>query len=75
MTESRPLRRLTRAALLDEGHPGSLSALAARFDRQEFDLVAIGRALLGNPRMIELLSTGNHDRIVDFTNAHEDIYI
>lgn len=64
---------LTRTALMDE-QPWSLSALAARFDRGEFDLVAIGRALLANPRMIELLATGNQDRMTEFSKEYEDIY-
>lgn len=40
----------------------------------EFDLVALGRILLGNPSWARLLTEGNHAHIVDYTKSHEETY-
>ncbi|MGH7101411.1 MAG: NADH:flavin oxidoreductase [Acetobacteraceae bacterium] len=44
-----------------------LDALLARLERGEFDLVAVGRALLQDPAWLEKIRQGCVDRIADFT--------
>jgi 2,4-dienoyl-CoA reductase-like NADH-dependent reductase (Old Yellow Enzyme family) len=44
-----------------------LDALLARLERGEFDLVAVGRALLQDPAWLEKIREGCVDRIADFT--------
>jgi 2,4-dienoyl-CoA reductase-like NADH-dependent reductase (Old Yellow Enzyme family) len=41
----------------------NLLRLAEMFDRGDFDLVAVGRALLSNPNWVNLVRDGNFDRI------------
>jgi 2,4-dienoyl-CoA reductase-like NADH-dependent reductase (Old Yellow Enzyme family) len=65
---------LTRASLSDVDGPGSLAALAERQQRGEFDLVAIGRALLANPDLVARLGAGALTGMQDFRKAHEDVY-
>jgi 2,4-dienoyl-CoA reductase-like NADH-dependent reductase (Old Yellow Enzyme family) len=43
-----------------------LEDLLARFDRGEFDLIAVGRALLQDPAWVEKIRTGRHDEIKPF---------
>jgi 2,4-dienoyl-CoA reductase-like NADH-dependent reductase (Old Yellow Enzyme family) len=47
----------------------SLDRLVARLERGEFDLVAVGRALLQDPTWLEKVRHGRVDQIVDFTPA------
>jgi 2,4-dienoyl-CoA reductase-like NADH-dependent reductase (Old Yellow Enzyme family) len=47
-----------------------LSGLAAG----EYDLVAVGRALLGNPAWVRLLTENRLDEIRDYDKSHEDVY-
>jgi 2,4-dienoyl-CoA reductase-like NADH-dependent reductase (Old Yellow Enzyme family) len=46
-----------------------LDELLARLERGEFDLVAVGRALLQDPAWLEKVLQGRVDQIVDFTPA------
>jgi 2,4-dienoyl-CoA reductase-like NADH-dependent reductase (Old Yellow Enzyme family) len=46
-----------------------LDGLLARLDRGEFDLVAVGRALLQDPAWLEKVRQGRVDQIADFTPA------
>lgn len=46
-----------------------LDGLLARLERGEFDLVAVGRALLQDPAWLEKLRQGRLDQIADFTPA------
>lgn len=46
-----------------------LDGLLARLDRDEFDLVAVGRALLQDPAWLEKVRQGHIDQIADFTPA------
>lgn len=41
----------------------NLSKLAAMMNRGDFDIVAIGRSLLANPDWVQLVSTGQFDRL------------
>ncbi|HEY6816876.1 MAG TPA: NADH:flavin oxidoreductase [Croceibacterium sp.] len=43
-----------------------LDALVARMERGEFDLIAVGRALLSDPRWVEKVRDGRRDEIADF---------
>lgn len=55
-------------------HPQSLEALAARHAADEFDLVALGRILLGNPEWARLVREGRSHNIVDYAKDHEQTY-
>lgn len=60
-----------------EPRPGShntLEALARRHSRGEFDLVAVGRALLANPCWPRLAATRRASEIVDFAKEHESVF-
>ena len=46
-----------------------LDGLLARLERGEFDLVAVGRALLQDPAWLEKVRQNRVDRIADFTPA------
>jgi 2,4-dienoyl-CoA reductase-like NADH-dependent reductase (Old Yellow Enzyme family) len=47
----------------------SLDGLLARLERGEFDLIAVGRALLQDPGWLEKVGKGRVDQIADFTPA------
>lgn len=49
--------------------PVSLNGLVARLEREEFDLVAVGRPLLQDPAWLEKIRQGRSDQIADFTPA------
>ena len=48
--------------------------LMRRFDRGEFDLVAVGRALLQDPHWIEKVKEGNYDQLKDFSKDSLGLY-
>jgi 2,4-dienoyl-CoA reductase-like NADH-dependent reductase (Old Yellow Enzyme family) len=50
-------------------HPSPLDDLLARLERGEFDLVAVGRALLQDPAWLEKVRQGRVDQIAGFTPA------
>ncbi|MBV1851401.1 oxidoreductase [Catellatospora tritici] len=52
----------------------ALRTLLDRHDAGEFDLIALGRILLGNPAWVTLASTGRLDAIRDYRKADEDTY-
>ncbi len=52
----------------------SIAALAARHADGEFDLAAVGRALLGNPEWVRLVATGRTADVVDYRKEHEHHY-
>ncbi len=47
--------------------PASLDALLTRFNAQEFDLVAVGRALLVDPEWAQKVRDGRQDEILPFS--------
>ena len=47
----------------------SLDNLVRRMEREEFDLIAVGRALLNDPRWVTKVRTGDHEGLKDFTAA------
>jgi 2,4-dienoyl-CoA reductase-like NADH-dependent reductase (Old Yellow Enzyme family) len=64
----------TASALAPASCPASLAALVERHRDGEFDLVAVGRPLLGNPRWVELIASGRADRIRDYRKADEAVF-
>ncbi|GGM05383.1 12-oxophytodienoate reductase [Dactylosporangium sucinum] len=64
---------LTRDFLTGAG-PGSVTGLVERLAAGEFDLVALGRILLGNPAWVTHAAAGRLDAIADYRKAHEDVY-
>jgi 2,4-dienoyl-CoA reductase-like NADH-dependent reductase (Old Yellow Enzyme family) len=46
--------------------PASLDGLIERLEREEFDLVAVGRALLADPYWVQKIRDGRHDELMDF---------
>jgi 2,4-dienoyl-CoA reductase-like NADH-dependent reductase (Old Yellow Enzyme family) len=61
---------LTRAFLTSP----ELTDLLKRRANDEFDLVALGRILLGNPAWVRLATEGKLDEIRDYRKTDEDIY-
>ena len=53
---------------------GALRGILDRLDAGEFDLVALGRILLGNPAWATLAATGRIDEIHDYRKTDEDTY-
>jgi 2,4-dienoyl-CoA reductase-like NADH-dependent reductase (Old Yellow Enzyme family) len=53
---------------------GALGGLLDRLDAGEFDLVALGRILLGNPTWVTLAAAGRLDEIHDYRKADEEVY-
>ncbi len=49
-----------------EADPASLDTLLERLDNQEFDLVAVGRALLANPAWVNLVKAKRMDELKPF---------
>jgi 2,4-dienoyl-CoA reductase-like NADH-dependent reductase (Old Yellow Enzyme family) len=49
--------------------PGSLDELYRRFERGDFDLVAVGRALLSDPQWVRKLHEGRTSEFMDFQPA------
>lgn len=55
-------------AFMGEGSPAaSLDGLLKRFEAGEFDLVAIGRALLSDPQWAAKVRDGRFDELADFS--------
>jgi 2,4-dienoyl-CoA reductase-like NADH-dependent reductase (Old Yellow Enzyme family) len=51
------------------GKPSTLGGLAQRMERGEFDLIAVGRALLGDPSWAAKVQDGETDSITGFISA------
>lgn len=49
--------------------PASLDGLLRRLEADEFDLVAVGRALLADPHWVEKIRAGRHDELADFERS------
>jgi 2,4-dienoyl-CoA reductase-like NADH-dependent reductase (Old Yellow Enzyme family) len=49
--------------------PASLDGLIERLEREEFDLVAVGRALLADPHWAAKVREGRHDELQDFERS------
>src|SRR5690606_29928424 len=48
----------------------SIDKLVERMERGEFDLIAVGRALLANPDWANKISKGEFDQLVPFAQEH-----
>ena len=53
-----------------EAEPASLDDLERRLQAQEFDLVAVGRALIANPSWVNMVRDNNSDDIQPFRKEH-----
>ena len=53
----------------EASQPASLDNLIRRLEREEFDLVAVGRALLADPQWAAKVRAGQADRLKGFTAA------
>ena len=53
----------------ESSQPASLDALVERMERDEFDLVAVGRALLTDPDWVEKVRDGRQDELRAFSPA------
>ena len=64
---------LTRNFMGTFGGEGSstteLDKLVERMERDEFDLIAVGRALIGDPAWVEKVRTGDSSALKDFDAA------
>ena len=49
--------------------PASLENLIDRMEREEFDLIAVGRALLSDPYWVQKVKAGETDQLEDFNPA------
>ena len=57
-------------ATFREADPASLDELLRRMDGQEFDLVAVGRALISNPAWVDMVQGERHDELKPFRKEH-----
>lgn len=58
------------ASFAGEGSkPASLDDLIRRMEREEFDLIGVGRALLADPHWVEKVKAGRNSELMDFTPA------
>ncbi len=53
----------------ESSKPASLDELLRRLDRGDFDLVAVGRALLVDPQWVQKVRDGRHAELQDFSPA------
>ncbi len=53
---------------------GKLDEITARLDRGEFDLVAVGRAVLQDPEWVLKVKAGRHDELRDYDAKSLQIY-
>ncbi|MEU8003519.1 12-oxophytodienoate reductase [Catellatospora sp. NPDC049111] len=59
---------------LEPGRETSLTGLVQRLTDGEFDLVALGRILLGNPHWVTLAAGGRIEGIEDYRKEHEHTF-
>lgn len=53
----------------EKSSPVGLDALVRRMEREEFDLIAVGRAILGDPQWVAKVKTGSFDTLQNFDPA------
>ena len=64
------------AAFGGEGSkPASLDGLIKRLEKGEFDLVAVGRALISDPDWVKKIQGGREDELMDFDRAHLGVLV
>jgi 2,4-dienoyl-CoA reductase-like NADH-dependent reductase (Old Yellow Enzyme family) len=59
-------RDIVEAFVGETAQPASLDGVVARMERGEFDLIAIGRAILGDPRWVTKIREGEHAKLQPF---------
>lgn len=53
----------------ESSQPAALDELLRRLDRGDFDLVAVGRALINDPQWVQKIRDGRRDELLDFSPA------
>ncbi len=53
----------------ESSKPASLDNLVHRMEREEFDLIAVGRAILSDPRWVTKVRMGDSEGLGDFSAA------
>jgi 2,4-dienoyl-CoA reductase-like NADH-dependent reductase (Old Yellow Enzyme family) len=53
----------------ESSRPASLDGLLRRMERDEGDLISVGRALLADPLWAKKVRAGDHAGLLDFTPA------
>lgn len=53
----------------ESSKPASLDELLRRLDRGDFDLVAVGRALINDPQWVQKIRDGRQSELLDFSPA------
>jgi 2,4-dienoyl-CoA reductase-like NADH-dependent reductase (Old Yellow Enzyme family) len=53
----------------EKSSPVGLDALVRRMEREEFDLIAVGRAILGDPQWVAKVKSGDFDNLKNFDPA------
>jgi 2,4-dienoyl-CoA reductase-like NADH-dependent reductase (Old Yellow Enzyme family) len=53
----------------ENSHPASLDNLIRRLEREEFDLIAVGRALLSDPNWVTKVRMGDSESLKGFSTA------
>ena len=48
--------------------------LVKRMDDKEFDMVAVGRALLSDPEWVNKVKEGRYDEVIPFSKKHAENY-
>jgi 2,4-dienoyl-CoA reductase-like NADH-dependent reductase (Old Yellow Enzyme family) len=57
----------------EKSKPASLDEVARRLARGDFDLVAVGRALLADPEWLQKIKEGRTDELKDYDNSAREI--
>lgn len=58
----------------DQANTSPIDKLIEMFDRDEFDMVAVGRALLSDPEWVLKVKEGKGDQIIGFTKEYVEKY-
>ena len=58
----------------DQANTSPINKLIEMFDRDEFDMVAVGRALLSDPEWVLKVKEGKEDQIIGFTKEYVEKY-
>jgi 2,4-dienoyl-CoA reductase-like NADH-dependent reductase (Old Yellow Enzyme family) len=53
---------------------GKLDDVVARVEKGEYDLVAVGRALMQDPEWVKKVQDGRYDETADYDGAAKDVY-
>ena len=58
----------------DEVKSAPIDDLVKRMDDKEFDMVAVGRALLSDPDWVNKVKEGRYDEVIPFSKKHAENY-